>query len=203
MYSAPETAFNTTLHWLVGHGYALMFLAMVFEGPVVIMAASFAASMGYFNPGIVFALAALGDLTGDLIWFAAGYFGRVAFLSRFQHRFNASRERTRKLGQLINRHPGKTLVAIKLSPFVPIPGLVAVGASHLSPGKFAAIVSLIIIPKTVLFVALGYFFGYAYGTIALYLKGQIYAFFIILALALVFYLAYRRMTGRISARMEE
>ena len=197
MLAAAQTVFGSTLPWLLSGGYLLMFVAMVFEGPLVVMAASFAASMGYFNLGIVIVLAVAGDLIGDLIWFAMGRFGRAAFRHRLQHRFGMSREGMRKAGQLIEQHPGTTLVVIKLAPFAAVPGLAAAGASRLSLPRFVFFASVIIVPKTAVFVVLGYLFSQTYGVIALYLKDQVYAAVIVLILALLTYCAYWWLAGRI------
>lgn len=198
-----QSEFTTILHWLVNHGYPLMLLAMIVEGPVVIMAASFAASLGVFNVAIVFALAVAGDLIGDLICFAAGYFGWTAFLAGFRHRFQGPEETMEKLRRLVERHPGKTLLAIKLSPFAAVPGLLVMGGTHMSPTKFAATAVLIIVPKTILFVGLGYFFGNAYRTIAAYINSGTLAFLIVLVMALLSYALVRRVSGNLSRKVQD
>jgi membrane-associated protein len=200
MLLSSQTAFTATLHSLIAHGYPLMYVAMVFEGPLVLMAASFGASLGYFNIWAVLLLGVLGDITGDLIWFSVGYFGRIAWLRHFGHRFAVPEESARKIERLLEKHPVKTLLAIKLAPVVPVPGLVAVGAAHLAPARFAGIVTLIIIPKAVLFAVLGYFFGYAYGEIAHYLRGTTIAILVILSGSLLLYFGYRKVAGRISRK---
>jgi membrane protein DedA with SNARE-associated domain len=203
MLRTAQPELGSTLAWLLSHGYSLMFVAMIFEGPLVIMAASFAASMGYFNLWIIIVLSVAGDLTGDLIWFALGRFGRIAFQHRVRRRFSTSQESMHRIGQLIEQHPGKALVAIKLAPFAAVPGLAAIGASRLSLLKFISFTLLIIAPKTAVFVVLGYLFRHTYGVVALYLRGQAYAAVIVVILALLCYYTYRGLASRISKNLGE
>jgi membrane protein DedA with SNARE-associated domain len=198
----PNSDFTATLQWLVRNGYVLMFIAMIVEGPLVIMAASFAASQGYFSVLIVFLLAVCGDMIGDSVWFITGYFGRQAIPSRLRNRLGISEERLQRLKSLLERHPAKTLAAIKISPLTPIPGLLIAGGSHMSRKKFAVTISLIIIPKTVLFVALGYFFGHAYNKVSIFVNSATYALLIVVVLAILCYYGYRRFAKRIAEKIQ-
>ncbi len=142
--------FESVLQWVLHNGYPIIFLGMIIEGPTIIAAASFATTMGYFNLWIIFLLGIFGDIVGDFIWFTVGYFGRITVIKRFGHFFGVSEERMEKLKNLLEKHPGKIIAAIKLSPLVPVPGLIVAGSSHMSPKKFAKIITLIILPKTFL-----------------------------------------------------
>jgi membrane protein DedA with SNARE-associated domain len=198
----PTSDFPDTLQWLIRNGYVLMFIAMIVEGPLVIMAASFAASEGYFSVPVVFLLAVCGDVIGDSAWFITGYFGRQAIPRKLRDRLGISEERMQKLKSLLERHPGKTLAAIKISPVTPIPGLVMAGGSHMSPKKFGVTISLIIIPKTILFMVLGYFFGQAYDRVSVYINNATYAILIVVLMAGLFYYGYRRIAEKIARKIQ-
>jgi membrane protein DedA with SNARE-associated domain len=176
---------------------------MVVEGPIVIMAASFAASMGYLNLGVIFILGILGDYVGDFALYSIGYFGKSTVIKKCGRKHGLLEARMDKLISLLEKHPGKIILAIKLSPIIPIPGLIMVGSSHISPQKFAYIITLIILPRTFLFVVLGYFFGNSYYAISSYVDSSSIAVIIILAVAFLFYYLYRIITGRISKKLEE
>lgn len=176
---------------------------MVLEGHITITAMSFAITFGYFNFGIIFILAFLGDIVGDFIWYAIGRFGTIAFINRFGHIFKSSEKRVKTLNYFFEKHPIKTLMAIKLSPIIPMPGLIIAGSSGMSVKKFFISISIIIIPKTLLFMALGYFFGNAYSTLSNYINNALYAIGIIIILAWLTFYGYRKLTKRFSEKLEE
>lgn len=195
--------FSAVLQWVIHNGYPIMFVGMVLEGPVLTAAASFATTLGYFNLGIIFVLAIAGDIVGDFIWYALGYFGRLTVINRFGHYFGASRERMEKLRTLFERHPGKIITAVKLSPLLPAPGLILAGSSHMSPKKFMLVIASIILPKTILFMALGYLFGYSYDAVSSYVNNGIFALVLVFVAAYLVFYFYRKITARISRKLEE
>jgi len=195
--------FDTVLQWVLHNGYPIIFLGMIIEGPTIIAAASFAATMGHFNLWIIFFLGIFGDIVGDFIWFGLGYFARITVVRRFGHFFSVSDERMDKLKNLLEKHPGKILAAIKLSPFIPLPGLVIAGSSHMSPKKFAKIITIIILPKTILFMALGYFFGKIYNTIIGYINNSFYAIGMLLIAGYFIHYIYKKAAGKISKNLEK
>lgn len=138
---AAASEFSTALSWVIAGGYALMFIGMVVEGPIITAAAGFAAALGYFNPLIVFLLAIAGDLVADFVYYAIGYVSRATFVERYGHRVGLTKERMLRLETLIKKHPKKTMVAIKLSPLLPTPGLMMMGAVRMSLEQFTEMAS--------------------------------------------------------------
>ena len=135
------------LQWVLAHGYWLMFLAMLVEGPIITAAASFAVALGYFNIAYVFGLSLLGDLVADVIYYAVGYWGRMTLVARYGHYVGLSTERMLHIERLLQANGIKTLVALKLTPFIPTPGLMLVGVARMRLSKFTLISMLITIPK--------------------------------------------------------
>lgn len=200
--AVAASSFQGTFAYLIAGGYVLMFIAMVFEGPMITAAATFAATLGYFNIFAVFALAILGDLVADIGYYAAGYIGRVAFVERYGHRFGLSQARMQRLERLLHTHPSKTITVIKLIPGIAPPGLMMVGAVRLPPAKFATIALLIILPKVLLFMFLGYYFGHAYDAISGYVQNAEYFIIIAVAFTVVAYYGYTKLTGLFAYRLE-
>ena len=159
------TTFSDVFGWVIAHGYPLMLVAMLIEGPVVTAAASFAAVFGYFNILIIFMLSILGDLMADLIYYFMGYCGRIMFVQKYGTHFGLTNERIKKIEAFFNSHPKKAIVALKLTPVLPTPGLAIVGASRMPLKKFITVCSVVILPKTIFFMVLGYYFGSAYAII--------------------------------------
>jgi len=203
MITLPASSgFLGVLQWLLQNSYPLMFLGMIIEGPTIIAAASFAVTMGYFNLLIIFILAVIGDIIGDFIFYSLGYFGKMAFVKKFDKKFKISETRIEKLKTLVEKHPWKIIAAIKLSPLIPMPGLIAIGSTHLPPKKFATIIISIIIPKTILFMSIGYFFGHAYNRIYKIINNGVYGILIILVVVFVVQYLYKKISAKISQKLE-
>ncbi len=195
-------SFSGTLAWVKSAGYLLLFAAMVIEGPVVTAAAAFAAALGFFNIYIIFVLSILGDLAGDFAYYAIGYFGRVAFVERYGHRIGLTTQRLERMEHLIKTHPKKTLAAIKLAPILPAPGLMMIGAVKMPFGRYTAMTILVTLPKSLLFMLLGFYFGRAYDRIAASLQSGAYFIVVGLALVLAAFYAYQKLAARLSVRLE-
>src|SRR5437762_2032987 len=106
--------FSAVFAWTISHGYLLMFIAMLIEGPIVTSAAAFAAALGYFNIPMVFLLSLLGDIVADIIYYAIGYWGRLKIVDRIGPKFGLSKERMGNIEKLLGEHRIKTILAIKL-----------------------------------------------------------------------------------------
>ncbi len=195
--------FSGAFGWLIAHGYPLMFLAMLVEGPVVTAAASFAAAFGYFNIFIVFILSILGDVTADVIYYAVGYCGRIMVVQKFGRRFGLTEERIRKIEALLNSHPAKALIALKLAPILPTPGLMIAGTSRMPLKKFITICSFVILPKTIFFVVLGYYFGSAYSAILRkFEKGELILGIIVIIILAIYY-AFTKLSSYVARKVEK
>jgi membrane protein DedA with SNARE-associated domain len=195
--------FSGAFGWVIAHGYPLMFLAMLVEGPVVTAAASFAAAFGYFSVFIVLILSILGDVMADVIYYAVGYWGRIVVFQKFGRRFGLTEERIRKIEGLLNSHPTKTLIALKLTPILPTPGLMIAGTSRMPLKKFITICSFVILPKTIFFVVLGYYFGSAYSTVLRkFEKGEL-ILGIIIGLILAIYYAFTKLSSYVGRKVEK
>lgn len=199
--AAAASGFNSTLQYVIAGGYIVMFIGMVVEGPVITAAAAFAAALGFFNIFYVFLLAILGDLVADVTYYAIGYFSRIAFVEKYGHRFGMSKARMEHLEQLLKRHPGKTLLVLKLIPGIATPGLMMVGVTHMPPRKFTTICTSIILPKVLLFMALGYYFGSTYDAISKYVdNAQYFIIFAVIATLFIYYI-YSKATSSLAARL--
>jgi membrane-associated protein len=169
---------------------------------VITAAAAFAAALGYFNVWIVLALAVAGDLIADFVYYGIGYFGRVAMVEKYGHKVGLTKERMEKLEHMIKTHPKKTMVAIKLAPLLPTPGLMMVGATRMSLRQYATMAFVITLPKAILFMSLGYFFGQAYDSISHYVENGEYFILIAIVIVVGVYYAYKNLAARISMRLE-
>ena len=200
--TADISNFDGALAWVKGVGYFVMFIAMVIEGPVITSAAAFAAALGYFNIFVVFAISVAGDLVGDFIYYGIGYFGRVRYVEKYGHHVGLTKKRLKHMERLIKTHPKKTLTAIKLAPLLPAPGLMMIGAARMRFDRYAWMTLLVALPKSLLFMALGYYFGAAYDRFsAIFENGEYFILIAIIAIVIAFY-AYKKISAVISTRLE-
>ena len=200
--AAADLSFQGTVAWVKSAGYFVMFVAMLVEGPIITSAAAFGAALGYFNIWIVLTLALLGDVVADLGYYAIGYFSRITIIEKYGHRFGLSRERMKKLERLLHTHPTKTLLFIKLAPVLPTPGLMIVGTMKMPLWKYLSLSALITLPKVLLFMALGYYFGTAYDTIAHYAEAGDYFIIVAIAIIVAVYWAYQKESSALSMRLQ-
>lgn len=169
--------------WVISHGYGLMFIAMLIEGPAVTAAGAFAAALGYFNLWIVFAISVLGNLIPDVIYYALGFWGRKKFIDRYGHYFGIAPERTAFIEKLIHQNVGKALAFIKIFPLIATPGLIIAGASRVNLEKYIWWSLVITIPSSGFFLIVGYYFGAAYEKIVNYLN---YGGYLVLGIIVIF-----------------
>lgn len=155
--------FNTVAAWLSVHGYWIVFLIMCVEGPITTAAAGFLAASGIFNPGIILALSIMGDLVPDSLYYYIGYGSRSSFIKKIGHWLGFNDQRIEKTEAQLKAHFGKTMLALKLTPVVSTLGFVAVGYLRMSFRKFIGWCSAVTVPKSILFLLIGYFFGQLYN----------------------------------------
>lgn len=155
--------FNDAMLWVIANGYWIIFLVMCFEGPITTAAAGFAAALGYFDPWIILVLSIAGDLVPDSLYYAIGYQGRLRTREYLNRRLGTEMNRLEKTAELLRKHFNKTIVVLKLTPLATPFGFMLVGALRLSFRRFIGICAAVTVPKSLLFLALGYFFGGLYG----------------------------------------
>lgn len=186
--SLLSIGFQGTVQWVLQHGYPLLFIVMLIEGPVITAAGAFAAALHYMNIWVVLLLSILANLIPDLVYYAIGYWGREKFLNKYGHYFGITPERIAATEKLAKQHSGKSLFMIKMIPFLATPGLILVGATKMDIKKYAFWSIVIIVPSSLLYLIIGYYFGTAYTTINRYLN--LGGYFITIALIVIVALAY-------------
>lgn len=169
--------------------YVLIFLAMILEGPLITISASFAASLGIFNIWIIFLLSLLGDLVGDFLHFGIGRFINKGFLRN--SKIFGIKKGFKKIEKHMKKHLGKTIFFAKFTPPLATPALLLAGAGKVSLKRFVIISLLATLPRTILLIIIGYFFGSAYSNIARYIGAWQYLI-ILAAIFIIFaFLIYR------------
>jgi len=168
-------------------GYPLMLLIMILEGPIMTILASFAASLGFFNIFIVFILSITGDIVGDMILYAIGYFGGNAALYRAEKVLKVKPEIVAKMENLFRKHGKKTIFAVKSTTGLCWITFIAAGSVRMRFKDFLLASFLGGLLWSGFLVIVGYFFGYAFVKISDYIR---FAGLLIFFSAVIFYVIF-------------
>jgi membrane protein DedA with SNARE-associated domain len=196
------TSFASVFAWVVAHGYFFIFLIMCVEGPMTTAAAGFAVALGYFNLELILAISILGDLIPDSIYYCIGYFGRFAIIEKFGLRMGLTQKRIDNLEDKLKKHFGKSMIVLKLTPVIPTFAFMLVGYLKLSFIKFTKFSAAVTIPKSIMFLALGYFFGRLYN-INQYLHYAGIFFPLAVISIVIIAIVYQRITKVVANKIEK
>jgi membrane protein DedA with SNARE-associated domain len=189
------------LHWIIQHGYLIMFLLMLVEGPVVTASAALGAALGYFDVYLVFGISFLANFLEDFVYFGIGRWGGYWVLDRYGDRLGVARARRDRATEFIGSHMVKWLIFIKTVPLISPAGLAVMGALGIPLRQFIWRDALIVALTSLFFLAVGYYSGKGYD----FLRGATQygpwglagAFLLIILVAHLFNRLGRRLTRRI------
>jgi membrane protein DedA with SNARE-associated domain len=150
-------------YYLALYGYAALLPLMVIEGPAVTVLAAFLASQDLLNVWAVYAIAVLGDLIGDLLYYAAGRWTLQHLTGRPGRWATRLRQRVAQLAPRIRTRAGAMLLFGKLTHSAGFAVLLAAGAAHVSVRRFLLFNLAGTVPKSLLLVVVGYWFGRLYA----------------------------------------
>ena len=184
--------FDQITGWFVQYGYFVFFLVDVLEGPIVTILAAFMASLGYFNVFIVYFVSLAGDLVGDTLYYSIGRWGRVGFIKRWGKYVGLTAVRVETLEAHFHKHGNKTLLFGKWSQVLGAPILASAGMAGMPYLKFIGVNLVGSVPKCILWVVIGYYFGEAYESINRYFNYAAYFVMLLVALGAVVYFLYIR-----------
>jgi len=183
--------------------YWILLPFMIFEGPIATVIGGFLVSIGVLNLFWVYFLSVFGDLIGDSMWWYIGRSSRGKFLSRVLKFLGAGHEKFTRMESHFEKRAMRTLFLGKLVYGFETITLVAAGVAKVPFVKFTLYTALPTIPKSLLFVVVGYYFGHAYNQISQYLDNVALAVGIMAVLAVGTLLAYRYFFKRASKVVEK
>jgi membrane protein DedA with SNARE-associated domain len=149
-------------HAVAVYGYVALLPLAVIEGPAVTVFAAFLAAQGLLDVGVVYAVVVLGDLLGDVLYYVAGRFLLQRLVTWHRAWATRLRHRVGVLAQRVRARAGAMLLFGKLTHSAGFAVLLAAGAAHVPIRRFLAYNFLGTLPKSLLFVVIGYWFGRLY-----------------------------------------
>lgn len=150
--------------------YVLLFLLTIIEGPLVAMVAGLFASLGFFNLILAYLVILAGDLVSDSLYYSIGFWGREKVIKKYGRFILLDQTKLHKFETLVRYHSVKVLVIGKLTHFAGVPVLLAAGLVRIPYRKFIWYDMLATLPKSLIFLLLGFYFGSLTGTISHYLE---------------------------------
>ncbi len=138
--------------------YCILLVATMIEGPITLLVGGVAISRGLLQPVPVYLSVITGNLLGDFFWYGLGRFARIKWIVRIGSRFGFDLQKIRQLQQGIQKLAPRLLFCAKFTVGLPIPTLIAVGLSRVSPYRWIGPLVLGELIKSAVFVTVGYMF---------------------------------------------
>lgn len=179
--------FDFIINLLKAHQVAFLFPATIVEGPIVTIIAASLAAAGMLNLGLVFLVALAGDFAGDLLYYGLGRFGRERIVERYGKYIGIAHGHLEAAEVYLKKNAFQAVLVAKISHILGLAILFCIGLLRMNFLRFMAASLVIGIPKTALFVGIGYFLGESYSAISQYLQigSSMIMFFV------SFFLAYK------------
>jgi membrane protein DedA with SNARE-associated domain len=173
------------------HGLWLLVPFAVIEGPIVTVIAAYLARMGLMNVWAVYAVCVVSDLIGDVMYYAIGRYGTHLLPERWLVKLGLNEARQMTLTDHFTQKGGRTLLFGKWTHSTGLPIMLASGMARMPLGAYIWYNLIGTVPKTALFVALGYFIGHAYASIDTYIA-RISLVLLGVVLIVALYIWYKR-----------
>lgn len=154
---------------------------MIIEGPVATIIAAMLASLGAFNVFIVLIFSMLGDILGDVIFYSLGYKYGMDFVKKAGKYIGITESLVKRMEKYFLHHGGKTIFAVKSTTGLCWATFVTAGIVKMNFKKFLKYSFLGGVVWSSFLVAMGYFYGYLWREIKVYIE---WAGWIIFGLAL-------------------
>ena len=143
---------------------------MIIEGPVATIIAAMLASLGAFNVFVVFIFSILGDLIGDVALYGAGHRYGMGFVRHVGKYMGITEKLVLRMERYFAAHGGKTIFAVKSTTGLCWATFVAAGIVKMDFKKFVKYSILGGIVWSGFLVAMGYFYGYLWRELKVYIS---------------------------------
>lgn len=150
---------NQIFGLLYTYSYLVLFPLVVIEGPVVTIIAGFLVSLGFMDFLPTYFTIVAGDLTGDVLYYSAGRWWLNGAYKKVLSFFNINPKFVHKLEIGLKKNKGPFLFFGKLSHAIGGIILFAAGSAGVPMKDFLEFNFLATLPKSLILLAVGYYFG--------------------------------------------
>lgn len=166
--------------------YLLLIIGIALTNPIAQLVAASTISTGYYNFYAVLILSILTEFCVDIFYFFIGRIFREKILEK-KKILGVKRKSINNLRTKLGENFYKTLVFIKISGPLALPGLLALGISKVKIRKFLFSSILINIIKNIIVILIGFYLGFAINSLVNYLKIGQYFIIVIVIIAIIIY----------------
>ena len=185
-----ESATVTAL--IAKYGIAMLLPLTIIGGPPVIIAAAYMARLSLLNVNEVLICVIAADILGDGIYYGVGRMALNWLPHKFRESIGVTPARVEQISQTFAENGTRVLVISKLTQVAGFAVLLSAGAAHMPFGRFMLINLLVAIPKSLVLVGVGYFFGGANELIVKWFSTFSIAGAVILCILVLFILYKKR-----------
>jgi len=194
-----DSSFAEIVSLLLTYKYLILFPISFIEGPAATIIAGFASSIGIMNLAIALVIVIVADLASDCLYYAIGRFGREKFVGKWGRFIGIDAKKAMNLEDNFSHHIGKSLWIGKATLVIGVAFLVAAGLVRYPFKKFFTINLIATFIKSLLFILIGFYFGYTFDLVKRDLN-YLMAGSTIIALALISLLIIRKKIARMPAK---
>lgn len=112
---------------------------------------------------LVYAVAVAGDIGGDILYYAIGHFGGHTLVHKYGHKIGLTETRLKKIKHVFHLHPFKIFAFGKITHSFGMYILIAAGILKTPFTPFVTFNFLATLPKVLVLVLVGYYFGVTVG----------------------------------------
>ena len=167
-----EAIYHNLLVWIDSSKYVLLFLGMIIEGPIIMVASGFLYKLGQFSFLPMYLVLVFGDFTADVMWYSIGRFGTRTAIFKYGHFVGITPEALEKIEEAFNKFHQKILIISKLTMGFGFSVVVLVVAGIFKvPFKNYVVLNLVGgFIWTAMLIAIGFFLGNIFSFIPTSMK---------------------------------
>lgn len=184
---------DTFVSLIVHYRYILLFPIAVIDGPIITVIAGLLAAQGYLSFTLAYLIMIIGDVVGDIMYYALGRWGKTRVVERWGKFIGIQPRHLESMGTYLNAHPAKSILFGKLTHSAGFLVLVGSGMSRMPIKKFVWYNILGTIPKSFALMLLGYFLGSQYNKINSYIGKVSFVLFVLITLGFGTFYVIKRM----------
>lgn len=169
------------------YGYVLLFPIVMIEGPIATVLGGFLAAGGTLNIFILYPVVVAADVAGDLMYYLIGRFGGLPFAKRWGRYLGIDATRLSHIETQFQNRGMRVIIMGKITHAFGTVFIVAAGLARMPVWEFIVAVLLPTLPKSLLLVIIGYYFGQFYPQIDASIKSITLVLFVVIGAGLLLY----------------
>jgi membrane protein DedA with SNARE-associated domain len=156
---------ETLMQFIQTDGLWVLAPMALLEGPIVTVIAAYLAQLGYMNLLAVYLICVAADLVGDAMLYGIGRYGASALPRQVTRRLGLTETWQAALTGHFASQGDMALLFGKWTHAAGMPFLIAAGMARMNFLRFIGVNLLGTLPKTLVFLVIGYFLGAGYQVI--------------------------------------